>query len=150
MSGMMNSETLLAAYLALCILTAAIVYSFQRFDSRPVAAGDGVGDYLVSDGFFDRPDRALLMMIFGLLGILLFAYLGWRLPQEIHRIAEGQSSFRLFSPAVTLGPLGKAAQVVGGVCMALIALRMIRFAMMLAFAVTMMASAFAAYGYIFG
>ena len=150
MSGMLTSETLLAAYLALCILTAAIVYSFRRLDNRALAAGPGLEDYDVPEGFFDRPDRALLMMVFGLLGILLFSYLGWRLPQEIQRIAEGQSSFRLFSPVVTLGPLGKAAQVVGGVCMALIALRMIRFAMMLAFVVTMMASAFAAYGYIFG
>lgn len=142
-----TSEMLLAAYLAFCILTTVIVYSFRALDHRPLSSGHD--DDYEPVGFFERPDRAIIMLTFGILGVAFLAYLGWRLPQEIQRIAEGQSSFRLFTAVVNLDSLGRGAQVVGAVSFGLIALRLMRFSMMLAFVVTMLALAFAAYGYVF-
>ena len=143
----LDTDVVLAGYLALCILLTVIVHSFRVFDRRALAAE--LDDDLQPLSFFERPDRGLLILFFGTLALATAAYLGWRVPAEIQRFMAGGETQLLASDMAT-GPLARAAQVVGAASFLLIALRLMRLSLILIFALSMMALAVAAYTYVFG
>ena len=143
----LDTDVVMAGYLALCILLAVIVHSFRIFDRRALAAE--LDDDLQPLSFFERPDRGLLILLFGVVALATSAYLGWRLPAEIQRFMQGNEVLALGSD-IASGPLARAAQVVGACSFLLIALRLMRLSLIFTFAITMMALAVAAYTYVFG
>jgi len=142
-----DTNVILAGYLAMCIFVTVVVHSFRIFDMRALAPE--VDDDLQPLSFFERPDRGLIIFAFGTLAIFIAAYLGWRLPADIQRFMAGDG-FRILGSDIAIGPLARAGQVIGATCFVLVALRMMRLSLILAFAVTLMALAFAAYTYVFG
>jgi len=143
----LDTNVVMAGYLALCILLTVLVHSFRVFDRRALAAE--LDDDLQPLSFFERPDRGLLILLIGIIALAASAYLGWRLPAEIQRILDGGAVLALGSD-IASGPLARAAQVVGACSFMLIALRMMRLSLIFTFAITMMALAVAAYTYVFG
>lgn len=136
----------LAGYLLACLVVAVVVHAFRFFDQRALAAD--LDERLRPLSFFDRPDRGLIVVVVGFLSLLAAAYLGWRLPADIQRmVMEGETA--LFASEVARGSLARGAQVVGAVCFALVALRLLRFSLILTFACTMLFLAIAAYTYVF-
>ena len=142
-----DTNVALAGYLALCIFITVLVHSFRIFDMRALASE--LDDDLQPLSFFERPDRGLLILTFGMVALVAAAYLGWRLPAEIQRVMEGGELLAFASDTAT-GPLARAAQVVGATCFLLVALRLMRLSLILTFAVTVMGLAVAAYTYVFG
>lgn len=142
-----DTDVVLAGYLALCIFITVVVHSFRLFDMRALAAE--LDDDLQPLSFFERPDRGLIILAFGGLALLLAAYTGWRLPADIQRLMEGEA-IRFAVSEIATGPLARAAQVIGAACFTLIALRLMRLSLILAFTLGMMALVFAAYSYVFG
>lgn len=140
-----TADLALAAYIALCLISVLVVHSFSIFDQRELARELDADLQPVS--FFERPDRALLILLFGIMAMGISAYAGWRVPEEIQRLF----------PAGLLGvgleaisePLARAAQVVGATCFLMMALRMLRLSLIIAFAVTLMMLSVAAYTYVF-
>ena len=142
-----DTDVVLAGYLALSIFITVVVYSFRIFDFRALAAE--VDDDLQPLSFFERPDRGLIILVFGMLALLLAGYVGWRIPADIQRfMADGD--VRLVASDVAGGPLARAAQVIGATCFTLIALRLMRLSLILTFTLAIMALVFAAYSYVFG
>ncbi len=139
-------DVAMAAYLGFCILLAVIVYSFRIFDRRELATV--LDDELRPLSFFERPDRGLLILVFGAIGLLLAAYLGWQFPSQIQRYMDG-GTIQSLLPDMAEGVLGRAAQVVGATTFFLIALRLLRLSLIFAFALTILALAVAAYAYVF-
>ncbi len=140
----LDTDVMLAGYLGLCILLAVIVHSFSIFDKRALATE--LDDDLNPLSFFERPDRGLLILFFGMLALVVAAYVGWRVPAEIQHFMGGEGAA---AADIANGPLARAAQVVGAVSFLLIALRLLRLSLILTFALSMMALAVAAYSYVF-
>ncbi len=143
----LDTNLVLAGYLAFCIFLTALVHSFRIFDRRALAAE--LDENLQPLSFFERPDRALIIIGFGAIALVVAAYIGWRLPAEIQRVMEG-GSVQIFAPDIATGPLARGAQVVGAMCFLLIALRLMRLSLILTFAFSVMALAIASYTYVFG
>jgi hypothetical protein len=144
MQIVMDTNLMLAGYLGLCILLTVIVHSFSIFDRRALATE--LDDELNPLSFFERPDRGLLILFFGALGLIVAAYVGWRVPAEIQQfMGRGEA----VASDIASGPLARAAQVVGAICFLLIALRLLRLSLILTFALSVMALAVAAYAYVF-
>lgn len=142
----LDTNVVMAGYLALCILLTVIIHSFRVFDRRALAAE--LDEDLQPLSFFERPDRGLLILLFGAAALVISAYLGWRLPAEIQRFMEGNDVLAIGSD-IASGPLARAAQVVGACSFLLIALRLMRLSLIFTFAITMMGLAIAAYTYVF-
>lgn len=142
-----DTDVALAGYLVLCILVTAIVHAFRIFDFRPLAAE--LDEDLRPLSFFERPDRGLIIIAFGVIALVGAAYIGWRVPADIQRLMAGEP-WQLFAPEMATGTLAKGAQVVGATCFLLIALRLMRLSLILAFAFSILLLAFAAYTYVFG
>lgn len=136
----------MAAYLGFCILAAVIVYSFRIFDWRELATV--MNEDLRPMSFFERPDRGIIIIVFGAIGLGLSAYLGWQLPAEIQRYMGG-GAFRSLLPEMAEGVLGRAAQVVGATTFFLVSLRLLRLSLIVAFALTVLAITVSAYAYVF-
>ncbi len=136
----------LAGYLLSCIAVTVVVHAFRFFDRRALAAG--LDERLHPLSFFDRPDRGLIIIVVGIVALAAAAYLGWRLPADIQRVMSGAGT-ALFASDIASGPLARGAQVVGAVCFALLALRLMRLSLILTFACTMLIAAVAAYTYVF-
>ena len=64
------------------------------------------------------------LLVFG--GTATAALIGWRIPAEIERLYGDGAGFGLIFPNVTMPMLGRAAQVIGALTFALIALRLLR------------------------
>ena len=143
----LDTDVVLAGYLALCIFLTAVVHAFRAFDFRALAAELDEDSQPLS--FFERPDRGLVILAIGALALAVAAYIGWRLPADIQRFMDGRG-FALLASDIASGPLARGAQVVGATCFGLIALRLMRLSLILTFAVGVMALAFAAYAYVFG
>ena len=143
----LDIDVVLAGYLALCIFITALVHSFRIFDRRALAAE--LDENLQPLSFFERPDRGLLILAFGMIALVAATYIGWRLPAEIQRVMAG-GTIEVFASDVATGPLARGAQVVGATCFLLISLRLMRFSLILTFAFSIMALAVAAYTYVFG
>lgn len=75
----------------------------------------------------ETPGFGTLLHLLILISIALAGLIGWRIPAEIERIYGDGASFNLIFPNVTLSSLGKAAQVIGGITFALLALRILRY-----------------------
>lgn len=142
-----DTNVVMAGYLALCILLTVIVYSFRLFDWRALAAE--LDDDLKPLSFFERPDRGVLILFFGIVSLLISAYFGWRLPAEIQRFMDA-GEFLIPGSDIADGPLARAAQVVGAFSFSLIAMRLMRLSLIFTFAITMLALTIAAYTYVFG
>jgi len=142
-----DTDVVLAGYLALCIFITVIVHSFRLFDLRALAAE--VDDDLQPLSFFERPDRGLIILAFGTLALVMAGYIGWRLPADIQRFML-DGSIRLVASDIASGPLARAAQVIGATCFILVALRLMRLSLILSFTLSIMALVFAAYSYVFG
>lgn len=118
------SELATAGFILGCVVLTLIFFSVRRLDVSRFA--DHEDARLTRGSFFEYPSHALLILIFGLVGLIGLAFVGWRIPEEIERIYGAGGAFRLFNPDVTMPTLGRAAQVVGAVCFALMALRLLR------------------------
>ena len=79
----------------------------------------------------------------------LAVLVGWRVPAEIERIYGGGASFGILFPSVEMTTLGKGAQVVGAVCLGLIALRLLRVLVVFAAAGMAGVGGLAALNYVF-
>ncbi len=141
-----DTDVVLAGYLASCIFLTVIVHGFSFFDRRALASE--LDENLNPLSFFERPDRGLVILFFGALSLVVAAYIGWRLPAEIQQIMGGAGQVSVSD--IAEGPLARAAQVVGAVSFLLIALRLMRLSLIVTFALSVMALAIAAYIYVFG
>lgn len=143
----MTSEILLAGFILACLIATVIVYAFNALDlSRFVRTGDAREG---GEGFFEYPDHALLILICGLIGLLVLAILGWRIPQEVERLYGAGGTFRWLVPDVAMTTLGRAAQVIGAVCFFLVGLRWMRPAVFFGLLVSVFVLGLMAFGYVF-
>ena len=77
-------------------------------------------------GKLDGPGLGALLHMLVILGTATAALIGWRIPAEIERLYGDGAGFGLIFPNVTMPMLGRAAQVIGALTFALIALRLLR------------------------
>lgn len=78
------------------------------------------------DRYLDGPGTGAILHLLVILGTALAGLVGWRIPAEIERIYGDGAGFGLIFPNVEMPGTGRLAQVVGVVCFALIALRLLR------------------------
>ena len=143
----MTSELLLALYVLACLFVTALLYAFRSLDfSRFTRGGDAREG---GEGFFEYPDHALLILMFGLAGLALLAFAGWRIPPEIERLQGSGGGFRWIAPDVAMTTLGRAAQVIGAVCFFLIGLRWMRPVVFLGLLASVFVLGLLAFGYVF-
>lgn len=138
----MESDALLTApalqtgFIALCVVALALVYTVPIFDLRSLRRvalrrmrGAGAAEERharPAADLLDRPDLGAILNLLVIVGTALAMLVGWRVPAEIERIYGGGASFGLLFPHVEMTTLGRAAQVIGTVCLGLIALRLLR------------------------
>jgi hypothetical protein len=109
---------------------------------------DGAGESSAAD-LLDRPDLGALLNLLIIIGTGLAMLVGWRVPAEIERIYGGGASFGLLFPQVEMTTLGKGAQVIGTVCLGLVALRLLRLLVYFAAAALIGLGCLAAINYVF-
>ncbi len=97
----------------------------------------------------DRPDLGAMLNLLVIVGTALAMLVGWRVPAEIERLYGAGASFGLLFPHVEMTTIGKAAQVVGTVCLGLIALRLLRILVFFAAAALIALGCVAAVEYVF-
>lgn len=78
------------------------------------------------DRYLEGPGTGAVLHLLVILGTALAGLIGWRIPAEIERIYGDGAGFGLIFPNVEMPGTGRLAQVVGVVCFALIALRLLR------------------------
>ncbi|MEM9140844.1 MAG: hypothetical protein AAGB15_13545 [Pseudomonadota bacterium] len=158
----MSAPVLHLGFMGLCVLGLIVVYTVPIFDLRSLksmavrrmakAGADKTKDAdqpgIASD-MFDRPDLGAILNLLIILGTGLAMLIGWRVPAEIERIYGSGASFGILFPSVEMTTLGKAAQVVGLVCLGLIALRLLRLLVVFAAAGVTGLGGLAAFNYIF-
>jgi hypothetical protein len=135
----LSAPTLHLAFIAGCLLLLVLVYTVPIFDLRSLrrmaarrlakagadAEKDRARERPVAD-LLDRPDLGAILNLLVIVGTGLAMLVGWRVPAEIERIYGGGASFGLLFPQVEMTTLGKGAQVIGAVCLGLVALRLLR------------------------
>lgn len=133
----LTAPTLHLAFIAGCLVLLILVYTVPVFDLRSLrrmaarrwskagAEAEKERDRPVAD-LLDRPDLGAILNLLVIVGTGLAMLVGWRVPAEIERIYGGGASFGLLFPHVEMTTLGKGAQVIGTVCLGLVALRLLR------------------------
>lgn len=118
-----------------CLALLVLVYTIPLFDLRSLrqlaarrlkAGGDAEKQRGPVTDLLDRPDLGAILNLLVVVGTGLAMLVGWRVPAEIERIYGGGASFGLLFPHVEMTTLGKGAQVIGAVCLGLVALRLLR------------------------
>lgn len=158
----MNAPMLHIAFMGACILGLVIVYTVPFFDLRSLKrmamrriAKAGADEMKSADqtgivgDMLDRPDLGAILNLLIIIGTGLAMLVGWRVPAEIERIYGSGASFGILFPSVEMTTLGKAAQVVGLVCLGLIALRLLRLLVLFAAAGVAGVGGLAAFNYVF-
>ncbi|MGF1502300.1 MAG: hypothetical protein ACFBSD_10835, partial [Paracoccaceae bacterium] len=74
----------------------------------------------------ERTDLGTVLNLVVIVGTGLAALIGWRVPEEIERVYGAGAEFGLLFPSVEMTPLGRGAQVVGALCLGLVAYRLLR------------------------
>lgn len=98
--------------------------------------------------FFLSADLSSLAHIVALVSMALLVVTGWRIPMEVMRMMGGEAEFGLLAPQVDLGPIGRAAQVVGAISFALCAMRLIRMLVPIVGILVMLGLCVAAFDYV--
>jgi hypothetical protein len=132
-----TAPTLHLAFIAVCLALLVVVHTVPIFDLRSIrrivarriakSGADAQKDRErpVAD-LLDRPDLGAILNLLVIVGTGLAMLVGWRVPAEIERIYGSGASFGLLFPQVEMTTLGKGAQVIGTVCLGLVALRLLR------------------------
>lgn len=159
----MSAPMLHLAFMAVCVLALVVVYTVPWFDLRSLKrmarrrmraalseddAAGGVPVAPVGD-MLERPDLGAILNLLVIVGTGLAILVGWRVPAEIERIYGGGASFGILFPSVEMTTLGKGAQVVGAVCLGLVALRLLRLLVLFAAAGMIGVGGAAALNYVF-
>lgn len=145
-----------------CVVVLTIIYSVPWFDLRSLKRmavrralksshdddKDTANSGVVAD-MFDRPDLGAILNLLVIAGTGLAILVGWRVPAEIERIYGSGASFGILFPSVEMDTLGRGAQVVGAVCLGLIALRLLRILVVFAAAGVAGLSGVAGLNYVF-
>jgi hypothetical protein len=133
----LSAPTLHLAFIAGCLALLVLVYTVPVFDLRSLrrmaarrmakagADADKEREGARAD-LLDRPDLGAILNLLVIAGTGLAMLVGWRVPAEIERIYGSGASFGLLFPQVEMTTLGKGAQVIGTVCLGLVALRLLR------------------------
>lgn len=132
-----TAPVLQIGFMALCLALLVVVYTVPFLDLRSLrrmarlrrqsmAEQPGQAGHWPVPDLIDRPDLGALLNLLVIVGTGLAMLVGWRVPAEIERIYGGGASFGLLFPHVEMTTLGRAAQVIGSVCLGLIALRLLR------------------------
>lgn len=156
----LTAPMLHGAFMGLCLVSLGVVYWVPWFDLRSLKrmalrrarsrAVDGdERDPPRAMDVFDRPDLGAILNLLVIIGTGLAMLVGWRVPAEIERIYGSGASFGLLFPSVEMTTLGKGAQVVGTVCLGLIALRLLRLLVVFAAAGMAGLGGLAAVNYVF-
>ena len=133
----LTAATLHMAFIAGCLALLVVVHAVPVFDLRSLrrmaarrmskaGAEAGKGREGPVADLLDRPDLGAILNLLVIVGTGLAMLVGWRVPAEIERIYGGGASFGLLFPHVEMTTLGKGAQVIGTVCLGLVALRLLR------------------------
>lgn len=157
----LTAPTLHLAFIAGCLALLVLVYTVPIFDLRSLrrmasrrmakagSDADKGRDGPVAD-LLDRPDLGAILNLLVIVGTGLAMLVGWRVPAEIERIYGGGASFGLLFPHVEMTTVGKGAQVIGAVCLGLVALRLLRLLVYFAAAALVGLGCVAAVDYVFG
>ena len=157
----MSAPMLHLIFMVVCVLLLVVVYTVPWFDlrslrqmarrrmQRALSDDDAAGGVAQAADPLDRPDLGAILNLLVIVGTGLAILVGWRVPAEIERIYGGGASFGILFPSVEMTTLGKGAQVVGAVCLGLIALRLLRLLVVFAAAGMAGAGGLAALNYVF-
>ena len=157
----MSAPMLHLAFMALCVVMLIVVYTVPLFDLRSLkrmarrrmqqalSDNDAAGGVPQPEDPLDRPDLGAILNLLVIVGTGLAILVGWRVPAEIERIYGGGASFGILFPSVEMTTLGKATQVVGAICLGLIALRLLRVLVVFAAAGMAGVGGLAALNYVF-
>ena len=157
----MSAPMLHLIFMVVCVLLLVVVYTIPWFDlrslrqmarrrmQRALSDDDAAGGVAQAADPLDRPDLGAILNLLVIVGTGLAILVGWRVPAEIERIYGGGASFGILFPSVEMTTLGKGAQVVGAVCLGLIALRLLRLLVVFAAAGMAGAGGLAALNYVF-
>ncbi len=157
----MSAELLHLAFMLGCVLLLVVIYTVPWFDlrslrqmarrrmQRALSDDDAAGGVPLAADPLDRPDLGAILNLLVIVGTGLAILVGWRVPAEIERIYGGGASFGILFPSVEMTTLGKGAQVVGAVCLGLIALRLLRLLVVFAAAGMAGVGGLAALNYVF-
>ena len=157
----MSAPMLHLIFMVICVLLLVVVYTVPWFDlrslrqmarrrmQRALSDDDAAGGVAQAADPLDRPDLGAILNLLVIVGTGLAILVGWRVPAEIERIYGGGASFGILFPSVEMTTLGKGAQVVGAVCLGLIALRLLRLLVVFAAAGMAGAGGLAALNYVF-
>ena len=157
----MNAALLHLGFMVLCVAMLVVVYTVPLFDLRSLkqmarrrmrealSDDDAAGGVPQPSDPLDRPDLGTILNLLVIVGTGLAVLVGWRVPAEIERIYGGGASFGILFPSVEMTTLGKGAQVVGAVCLGLIALRLLRVLVVFAAAGMAGVGGLAALNYVF-
>ena len=150
-----TAPVLHGAFMAGCVVALALVYVVPWFDLRSLKRmalkrmrKEGDDSQMPAD-LLDRADLGALLNLLIIVGTGLAMLVGWRVPAEIERIYGSGASFGLLFPSVEMTTLGKGAQVVGAICLGLVALRLLRILVVFAAAGMAGVSGVAALNYVF-
>lgn len=152
MFDLSTQSLILYVFIILCIFITALIYLAPWLDMRSLARWRRLDDWGEPYRFdiFERPDLGFVFTILTAAALAVAGYLGWRLPLDIQSIASG-TGFNLRMPQVEpAGALVRSAQVIGAICLVMIALRVLRPALYVAGVVITAALTFMAIGYIAG
>lgn len=158
----LTAPTLHMAFIAGCLALLILVYTVPVFDLRSLrrmaarrmskagadAEKGGPREGPVAD-LLDRPDLGAILNLLVIVGTGLAMLVGWRVPAEIERIYGGGASFGLLFPHVEMTTLGKGAQVIGTVCLGLVAIRLLRILVYFAAAAMILLGCVLAIDYVF-
>ena len=157
--ALLTAPTLQLGFIALCLVLLVVVYSVPFLDLRSLRrmamrrraaaeqSGQGAGWH--APDLLDRPDLGALLNLLVIVGTGLAMLVGWRVPAEIERIYGAGASFGLLFPHVEMTTLGRGAQVIGAVCLGLVALRLLRILVYFAAAALIGVGCLAAVEYVF-
>ena len=156
-TAVIGAPALHLIYMAVCLGLLAMVYTVPWFDLRSLRHMALRKDASTQDNDpprpqsdpMERPDLGAILNLLVILGTAFAAFVGWQFPEQIEFFYGKGGSIGLWAPNVEMTPLGRAAQVVGAVCLGLVALRLLKLLVWFTAAGALGAGGVAAIDYVF-